>query len=100
MSSVLRALSQPTPNKRYVTEGSGSGLIYPIDGSETTPYVVPANSVLRDMGKTVLIGAGGGTLLRKVQIIPVASGNLPYEYKTGYIYLENVPSGQNIVALN
>jgi hypothetical protein len=98
MSSVLRFLSQPTPNKRYVTEGTGTGLMYNIAGGGDS--TVPAHSVLRDMGKTVLIGKGGGTLLRKVQIIPVASGDLPLEFRTGYIYLENVPEGQNIVALN
>ncbi len=100
MSSVLRGLSQPTPNKRYVTEGSGTGLMYNIAGGGDS--TVPAHSVLRDMGKTVIIAAGGGTMLRKVQIIPVGgtSSSTPYEYRTGYIYLDNVPEGQNIVALN
>jgi hypothetical protein len=98
MSSVLRALSQPLPNKRYTTEVGTAGRIYDIAG--TNHVSVLAGTVLRDMGKTVALA--DGTLLRKVQYIPVVGGpaSTPYEFRTGYIYLDNIPADQNIVAIN
>ncbi len=97
MSSVHAYKSQVAPFKRYIVQ-NGGGLIYNAAGGAAT--VVAADVVLRDMGKTVIIGNGGGTPLRKVQALPVADSDAPLAFKTGYIYLENAPSGQNIVALN
>jgi hypothetical protein len=96
MSSVLRSLSQTDGLKRYGTEVGATGLIYDINGANGV--AVDQNLVLRDMGKTVVLA--DGTLLRKVQVLPLNGSNLPYEYRTGYIYLDNVPTGQNIVTIN
>jgi hypothetical protein len=96
MSSVLRSLSQTDGLKRYGTEVGATGLIYDINGANGVS--VPQNSVLRDMGKMVVLA--NGILLRKVQVLPLADVTAPYEFKTGYIYLDNVPTGQNIVTIN
>ena len=101
MSSVGSFFSQVAPFKRYIvnTTAAQTGLIY--DSAGANGVAVAADVVLRDMGKTVIITAGGGTPLRKVQILPVSASNTtPAEYGTGYIYLENVPFGQNITTLN
>lgn len=99
MSSVQAFKSQVAPLKRYIVQ-NGGGLIYDAAGNPLTAVVVAADAVLRDMGKTVIITNGGGTPLRKVQVLPVAATTAPLEYRTGYIYLENAPPGQNVVALN
>jgi hypothetical protein len=101
MSSVHVAKSQVAPFKRYIVNtpagGSQTGRIYDAEGGNGV--TVAAGSVLRDMGKTVFYE---GTPLRKVQVLPVegSTSSTPFEFRTGYIYLENVPALQNIVSLN
>ena len=90
MSSIHAAKSQVAPFKFYTTEISNSGLIY--DDAGNNAVTVAANTTLRDMGKTVVLV--DGTVLRKVQVLPVTVGT------TGYIYLNAAPAGQNIVTLN
>ncbi len=103
MSSVHAFKSQVAPLKRYivnptVTSPVQTGLIY--DAAGANGVSVASDVVLRDMGKTVFLA--NGTPLRKVQVLPIdgTTSSTPYEYRTGYIYLENAPAGQNIVALN
>jgi hypothetical protein len=84
-------------SKRYVTLRNRTGLLFDRNGQN--PFNIAMNSVLCDMGKTVALP--NGTLLQKVQVIPVGghNSNLPEEYETGYMYLDSVPEGQNIVLL-
>ena len=104
MSSVHAFKSQVAPFKRYIVNtpvgGSQIGKIYDVTGDISSATTVAAGTVLRDMGKTVIIPLGGGTPLRKVQVLPVADSAAPLAFRTGYIYLENAPAAQNIVALN
>jgi hypothetical protein len=103
MSSAQAFKSQVAPFKRYivnptVTDPVQTGRIY--DAAGANGVSVASDVVLRDMGKTVY--RANGTPLRKVQVLPIdgTTSSLPLEYQTGYIYLENVPAAQNIVALN
>jgi hypothetical protein len=68
------------------------------DRNGQNPWNIAANSVLRDMGKVVLVN---NSLLKKLQLIPIYgdASSLPEEYRTGYMYLDNVPEGQNIQLL-
>jgi hypothetical protein len=93
MSSVGSYKSQIPPFKFFATETGASGLIY--DDAGLNGVTVAASTTLRDMGKTVFLA--DGTILRKVQVLPVtdAAGS----GRTGYIYLNAAPAGQNIVAL-
>ncbi len=104
MSSVNSIISQVPANKFYIV-GAGGGKIYDVAGGNATT-ISTAGTILRDMGKTVKIGAGADTLLRKVQILPVANTATisGYEYQTGYIYLNptsaTLGATQNITTLN
>ena len=94
MSSVVREFSQVAPLKRYVASG-GAGQLYTALGAALG--TVTSGTVLRDMGKTVFLS--NGTVLRKVQALPVP--NTSPAYGTGYIRLGDASvSGDNIVALN
>ena len=94
MSSVHRALSQVAPLKRYVASGTGQLL----NASGANLATVASGTVLRDMGKTVHLT--DGTVLRKVQALPVATG-VSNSGVTGYIKLgDGSVSGQNIISLN
>ena len=104
MSSVHAYKSQVAPFKRYIVNPASTspvqtGQLYDAAG-DASGATLASDIVLRDMGKTVFLA--NGTPLRKVQVLPVvgSSSSLPYEFKTGYIYLENAPPGQNVVALN
>jgi hypothetical protein len=96
MSSVVRANSQIAPFKRWIVGAAATGRLYAADG--TTVVSTPAaNSVLRDMGKTVYLTSGA--VLRKVQVLPASSSGV-----TGYINLggaaAGVPAAQNVLSLN
>jgi hypothetical protein len=83
-------------SKRYRTPSDKTGLLFDRNGQN--PWNIAANSVLRDMGKVVLVN---NSLLKKLQLIPIYgdASSLPEEYRTGYMYLDNVPEGQNIQLL-
>ncbi len=93
MSSIHAAKSQIAPHKYFATDVGASGLIY--DDAGSNGVTVAANTTLRDMGKTIYLTSGA--ILRKVQVLPVTDS--AGAGRTGYIYLNAVPAGQNIVSI-
>ena len=90
MSSIHSAYAQVSANKRFVAGASAH--IY--DDAGANPVSVAQYTALVDMGKTVQSAAG---LLRKVAVLPTPDASPVYG--TGYIFLTNIPAGQNIVSL-
>jgi hypothetical protein len=96
MSSIAAAYSQVPPRSRYIvnTTAAQTGIIYDVSGSSLITGIA-ADTVLQDMGVTVVL-TGGLNVLRKVQLLPILTDG-----RTGYIYIDGaVPTGQNISRLN
>jgi len=104
MSSNLATISQLIHCKRWVVGTGGGNLVkYQPNTADLDVNVtisLAARTILRDMGKPVLLS--DGTLLQKLQVIPVLS-NVSGSGATGYLVIQSptgAPSNQNITVLN
>lgn len=83
MTSVLSRIAQIRPFTSYIVENNGGYILKTLTLGDT--YELDSNTILSDMGKTVVID---GYIYRKVQVVTVdhviSSGN-----QTGYICLNS-----------
>lgn len=102
MSAVLAAPSQLAPRTRYVVLPDASGHMFTVtDGALAGVTILPVNTVLEDMGKTITVGA---YLMRKVKRVTDAGDAA---YGVGYISLNtesvtvsSTAYSQGVVRLN
>jgi hypothetical protein len=83
MTSVLSRIAQIRPFTFYIVENNGGYILKTLTLGDT--YDLDSNTILSDMGKTVVVD---GYIYRKVQVVTVndviSSGN-----QTGYICLNS-----------
>ena len=83
MTSHISTKAQILPFTYYIVENNGGYILKTLTSADT--YSLDANTILADMGKTVVLG---GYIYRKVQVVTVnnviSSGN-----QTGYICLNS-----------
>jgi len=83
MTSRLSTIAQIPPFTYYIVENNGGYMLTILTLSAT--LYLPANTILSDMGKTVVID---GYIYRKVQIVTVG-GVISPGNTTGYICLNS-----------
>ena len=83
MSSLLSSYSQIPAFTRYIVENNGGYILKTLTLGDT--YSVDLNTILADMGKTVVID---NYIYRKVQVVTVDNG-ISYGNQTGYICLNS-----------
>ena len=100
MTSRLTVIKQIAPFTYYIVENNGGYLLKTLTLGDT--YSLNNNTILSDMGKTVVIG---GYIYRKLQVVTV-NGVISSGNQTGYICLnsDSAPlfngSNQGISKLN
>jgi hypothetical protein len=83
MTSVLSHKAQIPPFAHYIVENVGGNILTTLTLGDT--YSLNGNTILADMGKTVVID---GYIYRKVQVVTV-SGTISSGNATGYICLNS-----------
>ncbi len=83
MTSLLRSTAQIPAHTLYIVENTGGYILKTLTMADT--YSLNGNTILADMGKTVVID---GYIYRKVQVVTV-SDEISYGNQTGYICLNS-----------
>jgi hypothetical protein len=83
MTSRISIVKQIVPFTYYIVENNGGYILKTLTLGDT--YSLNNNTVLSDMGKTVVIGS---YIYRKVQVVTV-NGVISFGNQTGYICLNS-----------